>query len=542
VLAAVLASLALPGPAAASPTQEALFMDDAELALGRDEQVEATMSVLRSLGVDRVRVSVFWRLVAPDPDGHSRPAFGGGGPSDPAAYGSSAWNRYDRVVDAARRYGIAVLFTVTGPAPLWASSEPSRGDPMWEPNPADFGDFVTAVGRRYSGTYADEQRGPPPEPGGLPFLPPQDQPPPQPPSAVLPRVDHWSVWNEPNQPGWLRPQTRAGRPASPRLYRALQDAAYEGLRRSGHGADTYLLGETAPRGGSQGTPVTPMRPLIFIRELYCVDRRLRPYSGRRAAARGCPTDRAGRRRFAADHPGLFKASGFAHHPYALEVPPARRDRARDQVTLSVLGRLTRTLDRIFRRYGQSGRLRIWLTEYGYQTNPPDPIVGVSWARQEAYLNQAEDIAYRNPRVQSVAQFLLVDDGPNTKVPPSSPRYWGSTFQSGLVTREGRRKPSFVSYQRAIDVTRERGRRLRVFGQLRPAAAGAALTASIEFRPAGGRAFATVRTLTTRTLRNYLVAHVRARRTGWWRLSWRDPAGGAALPSRAVLVRTRRARR
>jgi len=163
-------------------------------------------------------------------------------------------------------------------------------------------------------------------------------------------------------------------------------------------------------------------------------------------------------------------------------------------------------------------------------------VGVSWARQAAYLNRAEQIAYRNPRVQSVAQFLLVDDGPNKNVSPRDPRYWGSTFQSGLVSGDGTRKPSFISYQRTLDVTRERGGRLRIFGQLRPAAPGAKLTAAIQFRRSGARDYTTVRAVTTSSLRNYLVAHVRGRRSGWWRLAWQ---GAATLPSREVFVRARR---
>ena len=76
---AVLAAwLALAGAAAASPTQESWFMDDNELTKGSDQEVAATMAVLASLGVDRVKVSVYWNNVAPDPKGHSRPAFGAG--------------------------------------------------------------------------------------------------------------------------------------------------------------------------------------------------------------------------------------------------------------------------------------------------------------------------------------------------------------------------------------------------------------------------------------------------------------------------------
>jgi hypothetical protein len=541
-LALLIVWLAPAGGAVASPTQESWFMDDDELARDSDQEVEATMAMLSSLGVDRVRVSVFWNAVAPDPKSHARPAFGTGGATDPAGYPPAGWDRYDRVVLATQRYGLAVHFTVTGPGPVWASSNPDRDQPMLEPSPTDFRDFVTAVGRRYSGSYSDEQPQPTPDPGGLPILPPAERPPPPPPGAPLPRVSSWSIWNEPNQAGWLRPQWAAGRlPVSPRLYRGLQDAGYEGLGRSGHASDTYLLAETAPRGGGRATPVTPMRPLIFVRELYCVDRRLRPFRGRAAAARGCPTGRAGRARFPSDHPGLFKAMGYAHHPYALELPPQVRDRARDQVTLATLDRLTRTLDGIFRRYRRRERLPIWLTEYGYQTNPPDNVIGVSWKRQADYLGRAENISYRNRRVRSLTQFLLIDDAPNTSVPPSSSRYWGSTFQSGLVTREGKRKDAFFSYQRSFDITprlTRRGGRLRVFGQLRPARNGSAVTITVEFRRRGSRGFKPVRTVTTRSQRNYLVAHVRARSSGWWRLSFSNPAGGAPLTSTELYVGAR----
>jgi hypothetical protein len=497
--AALAAALTLTPGASASPTQESFAMDDPQVVFGTPAQVESTMATFASLGVDRVRVSVLWGVVAPASTSRERPSFDA---ANPAAYPAGAWDRYDRVVAAAHRQGLALHFDVTGPGPVWASSEPFRDDGRYEPSPTEFGDFVTAVGRRY------------------------------------PDIDLWSAWNEPNQPGWLRPQATAGVPASPRLYRALQDAAFSALRASGHGADTYLLAETAPRGSSRLRETSPMRPLLFVRELYCLDRELRPYGGERAAARGCPTDSAGRRRFVADHPGLFQASGFAHHPYALEAAPSTPDPARDQVTLGVLGRLTSTLDRIFRRYGVSRRLPLWLTEYGYQTDPPDPIVGVSWRSQSAYLNEAEYLTYRNPRVRALTQFLLVDDAPNENVQPDDPRYWGSTFQSGLIMGDGRPKDAFLAYQRTIHVTRRRvrrGRAVRVFGQLRPAPAGAALEALVELRRRGTARWRVLRRVTTRNARNYLLVRVRPPVSGALRLAWRDPAGGRRLRSRSVAV-------
>ena len=33
-------------------------------------------------------------------------------------------------------------------------------------------------------------------------------------------------------------------------------------------------------------------------------------------------------------------------------------------------------------------MRLWITEYGYQTNPPDTLFGVTPAEQAKYLRQA----------------------------------------------------------------------------------------------------------------------------------------------------------
>ena len=513
--------LAAPAAAHASSAQESIFMDDNELVFGSDEEVEATFVLLKSLGVDRVRVSLLWFVVAPESDSEKRPNFGNGGPTDPAAYPAANWNIYDRVVNAAARHGIKVLFTVTGPGPVWASSDSSRKDKAWDPNAADFGDFVAAVGRRYSGSYGDEQPIQAPQAGGSLLLGPAPPPPGAPPT-VLPKVSMWSIWNEPNQPGWLRPQAFGRVAQSPRMYRALQDAGYAALQKTGHGDDDYLLAETAPRGSLTVEELSPMRPLRFIRDLYCINRKLKFYRGAEATKRGCPADQAGRDSFVTDHPGLFNATGFAHHPYALEVPPSVRDPIPDQVTLAVLPRLTKTLDRIFVRHGHPRKLPIWLTEYGYQTDPPDPIVGFSWRRQAAYINEAEFMAFQRPRVKSTAQFLLVDDQPNFKWPPSDPRFWGSTFQSGLLTRDGTRKHAFDAYRLPIHVSPlqvRRGQTIKVFGGNRPADNAAHLRVAVEFRRAGSSSWQVVRRATTGSFRNYVLVKLRARSSGAYRLAW-----------------------
>ncbi len=65
------------------------------------------------------------------------------------------------------------------------------------------------------------------------------------------RVDVWSISNEPNDPAFLGPQYRNGRPASPRTYRRLYLAGRGALHATGNGSDLILFGETLPRGGSR---------------------------------------------------------------------------------------------------------------------------------------------------------------------------------------------------------------------------------------------------------------------------------------------------
>ena len=81
-------------------------------------------------------------------------------------------------------------------------------------------------------------------------------------------------------------------------------------------------------------------------------------------------------------------------------------------------------------------MRIWITEYGYQTNPPDTTYGVTWSKQAKYLTQAVAIARTNPRIDMFLWFLLRDEE----------RLGG--WQSGLTTFDGKRKPSLDAFRRA----------------------------------------------------------------------------------------------
>lgn len=518
ILAALILA-ALPSVGHASPTQESMFQDDVQLVYGTDQQVDNTLKTLASFGVDRIRVSVFWAIVAPANDQPVKPAFDA---TDPAAYPPNLWAPYDRIVRAAKARGILVNFNITSPVPRWAATTTptDRTDlqATFGPNPVEFGMFVKALGTRYSGAY-----------GGLP------------------RVDYWSIWNEPNQAGWLTPQwspdprdDKVFVEAAPSIYRDLVDAAYSGLTGSGHGADTVLVGETAPQGVTDAGVSRPLAPLRFLRRLYCLDDNLNVLKGEEATVRGCPTDSS---TFVGAHPALFRASGYAHHPYALLAPPGRKSKAPDDVAMSDLPSLSRELKRIYARYGQkpqtSRGVPLYLTEYGYQTKP-DPFA-VSFGRQAAYINEAEYMAYRNPSVRSMSQFLLVDDAPAAGVDPKKdPQLYWRTFQSGLKLLNGKRKLSYKAYATPIHVKQRsirRGRRAGVFGLLRGAKTGTRPSARIQWRPKGAKRWRTLRTVKSKGVRNYLETSVRPRSSGHLRLRWRN--GSRTVVSRSAPITVRR---
>jgi hypothetical protein len=497
-------------PAARTVALESMFQDDRELIYSPTATVVRTLGTLRSLGVQRLRLTILWSAIAPSPDALAPPAGFDGG--DPAAYAAAAWAPYDRIVTLARARGIAVDFDLTAPGPRWAMAS---GAPLateanhYAPSAAAFGRFALAVGRRYSGRY---------RPAGA--------------AAPLPRVGFWSIWNEPNQPGWLAPQTLTGPGTaatitSARLYRAYVDAAFAALRRSGHGGDAILIGELAPEGDTRPGPSRAVPPLPFLRALYCVDAAYAPLTGAAARALACPVA-GSRSAFVSAHPGLFAATAFAHHPYSFFLAPSASMTDVNFAPLADLGRLEQALDHVFAAYRVSRRLPIYLTEYGYETNPPNPYRGVAPATQAAYLDQAAFLAWRDPRVRGLSQFLLRDSPPDTAYPRASVKYW-STFQTGLEYQDGAPKPAYNDYRVAIALPSPS----TVWGWVRAAPPGVAARVAIQWRPPGGR-WRTLKTVTARAPGHVLTATVHWPAAGQARLDWSGPDRRTRV-SRAVAV-------
>jgi hypothetical protein len=408
---------------------------------------------------------------------------------------------------------MVVDFDISAPGPLWAMARhaPSaRYADHWAPSAQDFGLFAHALGARYSGSYSAS-------PGASP----------------LPRVNFWSIWNEPNQPGWLAPQWASVPGAavleSPALYRGYVDAAWSGLAQTGHtpAHDTILVGELAPEGseGPRLTFATATPPLPFLRALYCVDSAYRPLRGAAAAALACPQS-GDPGAFVAGNPGLFDATGFGHHPYSFFLPPDVSLPDPNFAPLADLGRLERALDAAFAAYGVSRRVPLWLTEYGYETNPPKPFKSVSVRLQSRYLNEAQYMAFRDPRVRGMAQFLLYDALPDSRYPPGTLGYW-STFQTGLEYADGTPKPSLTSYRVPLfvpDPVLSPQRRVLIWAMLRNAPPGATEQVFIQWRPQNVAAYRAIGVATVRPPGEVLIDDATLPGPGVIRIAWTSPSG------------------
>jgi hypothetical protein len=290
-------------------------------------------------------------------------------PSDPAY----RWSTYDPIVRGLAASGIKVLFAIYG-TPSWANG--GAGLNVAPRNPLDLKKFAYAAALRYSGTYVAD-------------------------GSTLPPVRYWLAWNEPNNPVFLKPQfQKVGKRwviASAKAYARICNAVYDGVHAIGIASERVGCGATAPRGNNQPTSSRPsVSPLAFLA--------------------------------AVKRDGLRTFDAWDHHPYYSN--PSRTPTSIAGSGAVELGNIDTLIRQVTSEYGNK---RIWITEYGYETNPPDPIFGVSWAKQAAYLRQAFSIVRANPRIDMMLWFLLRDD-PNV-----------NGWQSGLITTGGKKKPSFAAF-------------------------------------------------------------------------------------------------
>lgn len=359
--------------ASAAPGMQIGVFDDAQVLYGNPDQTFATLKDLR---VQTIRVSLYWGFgataIAP-----RKPA----SPTNPAdpAYN---WAPYDRAVQYANANGIKVIFSIWG-TPDWANG--GKGPRAVPTNPVDLQNFAYAAARRYSGTFVGADK------------------------RLIPPVRQWLAWNEPNNPAFLAPQyVRQGSQwvmQSAIDYAKICNAVYTGVKLTAFAGQKVACGATAPRGNNAPqTSRASVSPVAFLR----------------AVART----------------GSVRFDAWAHHPYygkPSERPDVAPPRAANGAapTAVTLGNIQTLIDEVTKLFGNK---RIWLTEYGYQTNPPDQAFGVTPATQAAYLRTAFARAKANPRIDMMLWFLIRDEA-NL-----------SGWQSGLIDSAGARKRAYATFK------------------------------------------------------------------------------------------------
>jgi hypothetical protein len=317
-------------------------------------------------------------------------------------------------------------------------------------------------------------------------------------------VSLFSIWNEPNHPAFLQPQwNRNGTPASPRIYRALYQAGFAGLKAAGIASPKVLLGETAPTGyirvnykrEKARALLHDVAPLLFLRETLCLNNKYRK-SG------SCTP---------------LTSAGYAHHAYTTAAGPLYKPRERDDVTIGVLSRLSSALSKAFRAHGTTSNLPIYLTEFGVQSKP-NRFLGVPASQQAEFDAIAEKIAWSNSRVAAFSQYLLVDDPLGGK-PGASVTGGTIGFQTGLEYLGGKPKPLYFAWPVPLTVSKS-GHRYSLWGLVRPATGATKLTVLVQKK--GSHKYKTLKTVTTNSL-GYWTLHS-STKGARWRVRWVSPAG------------------
>jgi hypothetical protein len=354
---------------------------------------EASLAFRRTSasGATTVRLLVSWRGVAPQV---RRSGFRPADPDDPGY----RWETVDRQVRLAFAHGLSPIICIVS-APDWAEGGNQPNHPgTVRPDRAELGLFATAAARRYSGSVAG-----------------------------LPRVRYWQVWNEPNLLHYLTPQYVGRRAASAVWYRAMVNAFSTAVH-SVHADNVVIAGGLAPFTTHTGDRAEwGVGPLEFMREMLCVSRTLRPTCSARS-----------------------QFDVWSHHPYTSGGPNHHATLPSD-VSIPDLPEMRRLLDAAVRhgRVSSRQRVRFWVTEFSWDTSPPDP-KGVPGRLHARWVAEALFRMWRSG-VSLVTWFQLRDD-----------EFPDSLYQSGLYFRgataeRDRPKPALRAFRFPFVALPEKGR-------------------------------------------------------------------------------------
>jgi hypothetical protein len=380
-IAAVLSALALATAVQAGPARAQPLRTGIS---GINEEALLAFQRVRDAGASYVRIAFEWSEIAPGakPDNWQ--------PDDPGDTHYD-WRRVDEGVQHAVMAGLTPVAMIEE-VPRWAERCHASTGGNCNPDPDALAAFATAAARRYSGNF-----------GGLP------------------RVAYWQGLNEPNLSIYFNPQFEGDRAVSAELYRALANRFYDAIKGVDPAATVILagLGPIAVRGYTIG-------PMRFTRELLCMrgKERFRPAKG--------------------DCGGGVRFDIFDIHPYTTG-GPTHTGGAND-VELGDLAKLRSLLDaadRAGRTAGRFERTPLWVGEFSWDTNPPDP-GGLPMEIETRWLAEALYGAW-GAGVETFFWFSLRDRMSQPSLP------FSQTLQSGLYFRgatleQDQPKPIFFAFR------------------------------------------------------------------------------------------------
>jgi hypothetical protein len=379
-----------------------------QLASGSSTSIASWDTKARNTSAQIVRINVAWSSIAPA----SPPA--GFDAADPDSVGYN-WSTVDQEVEDVTGAGFTPIIEVQG-APTWAEgpnipAETPAG--TWEPNATDFGEFATALATRYNGST----------PG-------------------LPRVTYWQAWNEPNLNQYLNPQwTSSGSPASPGIYRGLENAFYASVK-AVSSTNYVVAAGTAPYGDPDPGGAR-MQPVTFDQNLFCLTTSDQP-------AGGCP--------------GPTYLDAIDDHPYVSALcclGPTWHAALADDTSIPDMYKIVDIIKaaETAGTVAPSGTKGVWASELGWNTDPPNPdpksasspTQVARWATQALYILWSQGVT-------TVLWYSLADPA----IEPAAG--WDSTYEEGLYYGNGTAKPAAQAFRFPFMTNRRTKGRVEAWGR------------------------------------------------------------------------------
>ena len=201
-------------------------------------------------------------------------------------------------------------------------------------------------------------------------------------------------------------------------------AHYKAIKKQNKKAEV-VIGELAPHF-QKGISIPPLQ---FIREMVCVNKRLKRIKGANKKCGKKP----------------LKFDSFSTHPYDFEHKPKFRRSNKDELTIANIGQLPKLLTKL-RKKGLIKTKRkspIYLTEYGYMVADNSAVREarrIPEDKRARWLVQAWKIAQGTPRVKQMLHYGLLS------VPSNNPSAY---FDMGLLFPGGQPRKSFNSLRNWI---------------------------------------------------------------------------------------------